>query len=143
MTMSAIEPSIAQQRLRQARIAVVMLFFALRAGDVGLWLFCTNPANPLQGLAGLVIGSILATTVLLVSLWRRSPWARYILMLVIWLAIAIFSAPGLMLIGGDMGVSRRSLVPLVAGVLCYAAVNVALMFSRRLHRLGTPRGCGE
>lgn len=141
--MSEQEESISHRRVRTARLLLVVLFFVMCAGDAAFWLFSVHRSNPLPAMQGLVVGSLLGTTALLVALWRRSTWARYILMLVNWLIIVAFSVPGLILLGGDAGASRRPLIPLFSGMLAYVIVNVALMNSRRLHRLGTPRGCGE
>jgi hypothetical protein len=130
-------------RVRTARVLVVVVFFILRAGDACFWLFSLDRANPWPAMMGVIVGSLLATTALLVALWRRSTWSRIVLIGLLWMLIAVFSFPGLLLTGESASGSRRALIPLVAGVLAYVTANVVLISSHRLHRLGSPRGCGD
>ena len=124
-----------------ARALLVLLFLLLGAGDVAFWMFSVHPANPFPAMRGLVVGAALGSTAVIFALWFRKPMARTGLIMFIWLIIAGFSLPGLSVLNDRTIQKMEPLAMLAAGMGCYLVVNIILIASHSIHRLGMPRGC--
>ena len=126
---------------RFARALVFLVFLFMRAGDVAFWMFATHPANPFKAMPGLVVGVVLCSTAILVAIWMRNALARLGLIVFNWLVIALFSMPGLFLANDRTARTMEPLMTLAAGLCVYVVVNIILITSHSLHRLGHSRGC--
>lgn len=83
-------------------------------------------------LRGLAIGALLCTTVLLIGVWRRLRWARYVLAGLSWGYVALLCY--LVLQAWDELTPSLSspYLPLAGGALLYACANAILVRSRRV-----------
>jgi hypothetical protein len=105
-------------------------------------MFATHPSNPFAPMRGLVVGIALGSTAMLVALWMRNTVARLGLIVFNWLVIALFSMPGLFLANDDRTTRTMEPLMMLGGGLCiYLIVNVILITSHSIHRLGASRGC--
>jgi hypothetical protein len=105
-------------------------------------MFATHPSNPFKPMPGLVVGVALGSMAMLVAMWMRNTVARLGLIVFNWLVIAVFSMPGLFLANDDR--TARIMEPMMmlgAGLCIYLIVNIILITSHSLHRLGASRGC--
>jgi hypothetical protein len=128
---------------RFARALLFLVFLFMRSGDVAFWMFAMHPSNPFRAMLGLVVGVALCSTAILVAIWMRNAVARLGLIVFNWLIIALFSMPGLVLANDDRTVRiMEPLMMLGAGLCIYLIVNIILITSHSLHRLGASRGCG-
>jgi len=127
---------------RFARALVFLVFLFIGTGDVAFWMFAKHPSNPFKAMPGLVVGVALCSTAILVAIWMRNPVARLGLIVFNWLVIAGFGMPGLYLANDER--TARIMEPLMmlgAGLCIYLIVNIILIASHSLHRLGASRGC--
>lgn len=125
------------RRKRVAKGFLALIFVALRIADALLLFYVALPGNESALFTGAVAGSILYTTTLIVGIWRRQSWARYVLITLNWAFTAVISYPVFVAWG------RRELsmtLPnqlLVAAVVLYAASTALLICSRRIRHLAT------
>jgi peptidoglycan/LPS O-acetylase OafA/YrhL len=129
-------------RRRTARLFLVAVFVALTVAEIMLWHFTNQRTNPWPFLRGHVIGSALATTALLVGIWRRRLWARYVLIVFLWYLIGIFGIVVTVITSGEQKMDRTSVIAAVIGVVLYLACNILLIRSRRIQHLAQPAGSG-
>ena len=125
-----------------ARLWLVIIFLFLRGADVLLVWFAFHPFNPWPSLRGLAIGSAIGTTALLVGLWRRNPWTRYILVAGIILTGVMFSLPYMILLNYPVAGDAEPKKAVLAGVITYFICAVPLIRSRRIHYLASAPGSG-
>ena len=108
------------------------VFILHRLGDAAVLYAAFLPRAPHPALRGVARGALIWTAVLLVAVWRRLRWARYLLTTFGWLyALALcFVVLGRW--------SELSLKPLdlgawpLAGAACYLIANLILVRSARL-----------
>lgn len=129
-------------RRRVARIMLFLVFCALTAAELLLWYFTTHRVNPWPFLQGHVVGSALVTTVLLVALWQRNFWARYILIVILWYLVAVFGIVVLVIAGEEFRVDLAPVSAAVGALLLYISSNILLIRSRRIQQLAQPPGSG-
>jgi hypothetical protein len=125
---------------RAAKIWLVVIFMLLRLADVGLVFFAWHPVNPWPLLCGLVIGSMLWTSILIVFVWNRRSWARYALATVMLLVIASFSLALLTLTSNWVPQDLPPTCVAGAAIGLYTLCLVPLGRSAAIHRLATPLG---
>ena len=119
-------------RTGHARLFLAAAFLLQRLGDAAVVWFAFAPGNPTLLLRGIAIGSLLCTAALLIGVWRRLRWARYVLTGFNWAYVTVF---GFWVLQGWKDVKPTASDPyaaLIAGVLLYAAANVILVRSRRV-----------
>lgn len=119
-------------RTRYARAFLVAAGLLQRLGDAAVIWFTFSASNSVLLLRGIAIGSLLCTSVLLIGVWRRLRWARYVLTGFNWSYITVF---GFRVLQAWAEVTPTWLDPyatLLAGVLLYAAASVILVRSRRV-----------
>ena len=131
-----------RHRLRTARLLLVAVFLAFTIAEILLWYFTNHRSNPWPFLRGHVIGSALATTALLIGIWRRTLWARYVLIVFLWYLIAVFGIVVTVITSGEPFVDRRPVLAAVISVVLYLASNILLIRSRRIQHLALPAGSG-
>lgn len=130
------------RRSRQARLILLVLFGALRLGDVGLLKFSFWAGNPIPFSRGIVLGGVLVSAVLFWMIGMRRAWARYLLIGVNWLMVTVFCSAAVMLVDtGFVGMSEP-LKAMGGGLLLYVVVNTTLIISSRIQRFATAPGVG-
>ena len=125
--------------IARALLAIVLLI--LCAGHFAFWKFTAYRSNPFPAMPGLVVGSALASTVMVGAIWLRKPLARTALVVFLWIMIFVFSMPGLLMMSDRTIMQMGPLQKLAVGVGCYLLANIFLIVSPSIHRLGAPRGC--
>jgi hypothetical protein len=131
-----------RQRRRSARLMLVLLFVTFSVAEALLWYFTNHRLNPWPFLRGHVVGGALITTVLLVGVWRRNLWARYVLIMFLWYLIAVFGIVAIVITNGADPIERRPAGAAITGTMLYLCGNVLLIRSRRLQHLAQPPGSG-
>ncbi len=132
-----------RQRRRTARLFVVLIFVGFCIAEALLWYFTTHRLNPWPLLRGQVIGSALASTALLVALWQRKFWARYVLIIFVWYLVAIFGIVALVVTSDEYyKVDRKPVEAAVAAVGIYICINIVLICSHKIQHLARPPGSG-
>ena len=119
-------------RTGHARSFLALAGLLQRIGDAAVIWFTFSPGNSMQLLRGVAIGSLLCTSVLLIGVWRRLRWARYVLTGFNWVYITGF---GFRVLEGWSEMKPTLSDPdavLSAGVLLYAGATVLLVRSRRI-----------
>jgi hypothetical protein len=117
---------------RHARLFIAAAFLLQRCGD-GLVIWYTFlRENPTFLLRGLAIGSSIWTTTLIIGVWRRRRWARYVLTTVNWCTIAIFAYTLLHWWDRLESAASGPACVLAGGVMAYVGANVILIRSRRV-----------
>ncbi len=117
-------------RTRYARHFLAAAGMLQRLGDAAVIWFTFSVDNQMLLLRGAAIGSLLCTSVLLIGVWRRLRWARYVLTGLNWGYIMVFGFCALQ--GWKNPTLSEPYIALIAGVLLYAAANVILVRSRRV-----------
>ncbi len=122
------------------RIWMVWILIALRLADVGFIYFAWHAENPMPLLKGVVAGSVLWTTVLIVFVWQRRAWARYFLIAVIVGTIALFALTIVRLLNDHVGNDPQLFQAGAAAIFVYGASLIPLGRSRAILRLSTTLG---
>lgn len=125
-----------------ARLWLVLIFLFLRGADVLLVWFAFHPFNPWPSLKGLAIGSAITTTALLIGLWRRSAWTRYVLVGVIVFTGILFALPYMIFLNNPVVGDEEPKKAVLTGVIVYFLCAVPLIRSRRIHYLASSPGSG-
>ena len=131
-----------RHRRRTARLFLAVILVGLYVAEALLWYFTNNRSNPWPFLVGHVVGSALATTLLIIGIWRRNSWARYVLIVFLWYLIAIFGIVVLVVAGEEYKTDRKPLMAAIVAVGIYVAANTLLICSRRIQYLAQPAGSG-
>lgn len=130
-------------RKRVGRFYVIVAFFAMCAGDVLLYFYLSLPGNDSPGHSGAIVGSILWTTALFIGIWKRQPWARYVLLAFNCAFIALFSYPLFVSWGRrEISLSLPYLL-LLGGVLLYIGATALLICSKRVRHLAAKSMIGR
>lgn len=118
-------------------VALVVVAFVL------LFTFGVNKEyNRWQYLNGIFLGGAIGNGILLVSMWQRRPWARYVLFVGL-LAVMVVSAMFLIFMLGDPNdVGSPGVKLLASGVGLLALAAFWVIFSKRIKYLTTPPGSG-
>ena len=122
-------------RHRQARILLLVGFVILRGADWLLFWFLQQPPQGYMPMLGVVIGSIVASTALIIATWQRQPWSRYVLLAVLWGVVAAFCVPLLGLTVSKDELSRAIVGSLFGGVGLYLFVILIFTVSKPIQRL--------
>ncbi len=107
---------------------LVVIFLLFRALDA--WYVMGPPVIPKSQLQPLLVGSGLWLTALLLAMWLRQKWARYIFVAVMWVSVGT-----LMIVGSDMLVYKPMLPTFVATGVLMSLVAAWMGYSRDAHRL--------
>ena len=97
-------------RTALARVLLLIVFAILCAGNFAFWKFSFHRGNPFPAMPGLVVGCALASTVMIGAIWLRKPLARTALIVFLWLMLAVFSMPGLLMMSdrGKLSLCRAT-----------------------------------
>ncbi|MEO8350524.1 MAG: hypothetical protein ABI680_02265, partial [Chthoniobacteraceae bacterium] len=121
------EPHHHIHRKRSARLFLVGIFFLLVIADLALFSYAASEINPWRVLIGVLMGYSLSALLLLGAVWRRRPWARYVLIGMLWAMIAGFSLIALILGSRPELNPKPSLVLIAVGVVLMVVSNVWLI----------------
>jgi hypothetical protein len=135
------ESTSSHRHLGLARTLLAIVLLILCAGHFAFWQFTEYRANPFPAMKGLVVGSALASTVMVGAIWIRKPLARTALVVFLWIMIFVFSMPGLLMMSDRTIMKMGPLQMLGVGLGCYLLANLFLIVSASIHRLGAPHGC--
>ncbi len=135
--------SVSDHLKHAGRVWMVWIFIALRLADLGLISFAWHAENPMALLKGVVGGSILWTTVLIVCVWQRRAWARYFLIAVIVAVIALFALAIVRLLTDQVRHDASLFEAGFVSIFVYGACLVPLSRSRAILRLSTALGGGQ
>ena len=115
----------------RGRLWLILIFLALRGIEVFMYL--AVPARNNSQLLGSMLSTVIWTTALLIGIWYRQNWCRYILIVLLLLTVVVFMIlvpEGMVIFGDDM------LLVLFGGLaLAYAAIAWVLISSRDIRRL--------
>lgn len=123
-------------RKRVARFYLIGVFLLIMVADALLLFFAFSGWNPWQMLKGLLIGQIMASTLLIVGMWRRQSWSRYVLIATLWLMIGLLSLVTLVISNPFRAPAQVYLV-LGTGLVLLILANVWVITSKRLQFLVT------
>lgn len=130
-------------RKRAARIYLLVIFAMLTVANAYLIWFTFSPYNPWRGLIALMVGESIGSALLIVSIWRRQPWARYVLILLLFGAVCAFATAALY-IGQNREFAAESQI--IAGIWGAVALHAGsatwLIRSKRIQYLATQPGSG-
>jgi Na+/phosphate symporter len=84
---------------------------------------------------GVIIGSVIASTALVIATWQRQPWSRYVLLALLWGVVLVFCIPLLGLTVSKDEVTRTTVASLLGGVGLYLLVILMYTISKPLQRL--------
>ena len=127
-------------RKRVARIYLAGIFLLIAAADFLFGWFAFEPRSP--WLLGVIFGQSISSILLVIGVWRRQTWARYVLIGLIFATITIFSLAALMLSTEPQIPMRPALQFLIPGIASLIAANVWLISSKRIQYLATPAASG-
>ncbi|HYR58065.1 MAG TPA: hypothetical protein VEO95_05530 [Chthoniobacteraceae bacterium] len=119
-------------RTTHARLFLVIVFVMQRLADAGVIWYTFLPAKSVFWLRGIALGSLVWTTALLIGVWRRFRWARYLLTSFTWVYLAVLTFH---ILQGwnelDLTLSDPY-TALIAAAVLYLAANAILIRSRRV-----------
>ena len=125
-----------------ARVYLVIIFALICAANALLFWFTFSQHNPWRWLVGLMFGQFIGTVLLLCGIWTRNPWARYVLVILLFAIISTFVLQSLVLTGrpefGDN--SSPTIIWTAVGLLIIA--NTWLIRSKRIQYLASQPGSG-
>lgn len=128
-------------RKKMARVYLVGILLLLCAADALLFWFSFSQHNPWRILVGLMFGQAFASILLLVGIWKRLPWARYVLAVLIFGVITIFALQALTLSGRpEIAAQMLAVIWTAIGLLVIA--NTWLIRSKRIQYLASQPGSG-
>jgi hypothetical protein len=119
-------------RTRHARTFLAVAFLLQRIGDAAAIWYAFHPSNSTLLLCGVSIGSCLITSVLLVGVWRRLRWARYVLTGFNWVYITGFGFWVLQTWDETKPLLSNPRLAMLAAAVLYGGANVILLRSRRV-----------
>jgi hypothetical protein len=131
-----------QLLIRNARLWLCGVFFLLRAGDYLFWKFAFAPLNPAPVLRGMVFAGAMCTTILIVAMWLRRAWSRYVLCTIIVLMIAGLAMPVLVMLGGTVPSGPNMKAWAAGAIMLYSIALVPLASARSIHHIMKPLTSG-
>jgi hypothetical protein len=123
-----------------ARVYLVGILILICSADALLFWFTFSQHNPWRILVGLMFGQVTGSILLLAGIWNRMPWARYVLMVLIFGVISIFAMQALYLSGRPEVGDQRMLTLIWAAVGLLIIANTWLIRSKRIQYLASQPG---
>jgi len=118
-------------------------FLLLTAAHVLFYRFSFNSLNTYPVAQGMTAGSVLWTTVLLVAMWLRYAWSRYVMVATICAAIVGFSIVALLVRSESVDALPQLMRFVIGGLLLYALALIPLSASASLRHYLGPRTAGD
>jgi predicted membrane channel-forming protein YqfA (hemolysin III family) len=127
-------------RKLMARVYLVGILILICAADALLFWFTLSQHNPWRILIGLMFGQVTGSILLFAGIWNRMPWARYVLMVLIFGVISIFAMLALYLSGRPEVGDQRMLTLIWAALGLLVIANTWLIRSKRIQYLASQPG---
>ena len=123
------------QRKRIARMYLVAIAAMILVADAMLFHFVFSDKNPWEPLIGILFGQAVSAPLLIVAIWRRLNWARFVLIAVLFVVVGIFGLAALYTNSEIEYQDRWQLaaVAIALGILTLA--NTWLIRSKRIQHL--------
>ena len=120
----------------RARIWIAVIFLVLCGADYLLLIFSMNPfiSYRMPALFGLAVLGAIFSKVLLIGMWRRLSWARYVLGTLLAASIMGFGIAMFAIAGGNLERPAGLLKKPLAGMALQALALVPLARSRSIRR---------
>jgi len=123
------------QRKRIARIYLVVIGAMILLADALLSHFVFSDNNPWEPLIGILFGQAVSAPLLIVAIWRRLNWARFVLIALLFVVVGIF---GLVVLYTNSQIEYQdrwqlAVVAVALGILTIA--NTWLIRSKRIQHL--------
>lgn len=125
-----------------ARVYLIGISAILCAADALLFWFSFSQHNPWPMLVGLMFGQAISSILLIAGIWQRLPWARYVLTVLLFAVIAIFSMEALYLSGRPELGEQHILAIIWTSVGLLVIANTWLIRSKRIQYLASQPGSG-
>ncbi len=135
--------SVGARNKRVGRNWLVVIFLLLRIADLGFISFAWHAQNPIQLLKGVVLGSMLWSSVFIGGVWQRKAWARYLLIAVLVFVIAAFTFGLVILLSDNVPNDDAQLLTVVGAILGYVFCTIPLVRAHTILRLATAIGGGD
>jgi len=129
-------------RKRMARIYLLGICGLFCLSDAILFWYTFSQHNPWRILIGVMFGEFVGTALLIGGIWRRSPWSRYVLIVLRFGVIGIYAMLTLYLTGRpEMGNQQvMTLIWIAVGLMVCG--NTWLIRTRRIQYLASQAGSG-
>jgi predicted membrane channel-forming protein YqfA (hemolysin III family) len=129
-------------RKRIARIYLVGIFLLLAGAIALLFRFVFHSSELWRNFIGVLLGDALASILLLIGVWRRIGWSRYVLIGLNWLMLITFTLTAAFLGSDPQFGFHHTVVVFGPPLAAFVAANVWLIKSKRIRHLVTPPGSG-
>jgi hypothetical protein len=110
--------------------------------DALLFWYSFSQHNPWRFLAGFMFGQTVGSFLLLAGIWKRMPWARYVLAVLIFVVISMYSLQALYLVGMPDAIDQRTVTLIWIAMGLLIAANTWLIRSKRIQYLASQAGSG-
>jgi hypothetical protein len=130
--------TVKRHKLR-ARLWLCFIFCALTGAHYFFYRFSIHPLNPYAVTRGLTFGLVVWTAVLLVAMWLRHGWARYVASSVMVLAIFGFGFAVMMLNRQSANPIPDATQEVLGGLVLYVIALVPMAGSQSLRLFLAPR----
>ena len=136
-----IDPRSPLQRLRPYFWLLVVIC-AVTAGEYYFYRFSFDPENPFGLSRGVTFASGIWSIVLLIGIIAHRPWARYMMISGLILAIGLFALITMIMNQESVAFLSRPTKAAVKGMACFGVALLPLSFSRSLRRHCLPLTAG-
>lgn len=120
-----------------------VIFLIITGAHYFLYKFSFDRLNNYEVSKGLFVGSVIWTSVLLVAMWLRYTWARYVMITMICLSMAGFASLAMMVRSESVNPLPQLMKLVVYGAGLYAVALVPLSASVALRHFLGPKTAGE
>ncbi|MEI9895662.1 MAG: hypothetical protein WDN28_17685 [Chthoniobacter sp.] len=126
-----------------ARLWIGLAFLLLTGAHFLFYRFSFDHLNNYPISQGLTAGCVLWTSALLVAMWLRYAWSRYVMIVMICGALAGFSVIALMVRSESVNALPQLMQRVAGGLVLYALALIPLSASRALRNYLGPRTAGD
>jgi hypothetical protein len=131
-----------KQRKLRARLWLCVILCVLTGAHYFFYRFSANQDNPYPLTRGLTFGLVLWTSALLLAMWLRLGWARYVIIALLAAGIAGYGLSVLMMTSQSVDPLPEPVHAALEGMLLYALALVPLGISPSLRYFLAPRTAG-
>ena len=128
-------PHTRQSRKRAARIYLACICALVLLADAALLMFVFSDSNPLEALIGVVVGQAVSTPLLIAGVWRRMAWARFFLIILLFVVAGIFGIVVVSMSWRPEARETAGIVRLTIAVALILGANSWLIRSKRIQYL--------
>jgi hypothetical protein len=117
-------------------------FVVLTGAHYLFYRFSVSILNPYPVTRGLTFGLTLWTTALLLAMWLRRSWARYVIIALLVISILVYGLTALMMTSQSVDSLSEPVHAALGGILLYMIALIPLGISRSLRHFLAPRTAG-